>query len=221
MLYKFLAEGGVGPYSGQAWKLPKNDKPGAWMPRLRGELIACERGYHLCREQDLPEWLAPELYEAEYEGDLVETENKVVVRKARLLRRVEAWNERTALLFAADCAAHVLHLFEVQYPDDQRPRLAIIAARQYALGEIDAAARAAAWAAAGAAARDAAGAAAGDAAWAAAGDAAWAAAWAAARDAAWAAARAAEQKWQLNRLHDYLRGDVEPYMPERPSAGVA
>ena len=80
-------------------------------------------------------------------------------------------------LFAADCAELVLPIYEKQYPDDDRPRKAIGAARNYANGIINAAARAAAWAAA----RDAAWAAAR----AAARDAAWDAAWAAARAAAW------------------------------------
>jgi hypothetical protein len=124
-----------------------------------------------------------------------------VVSRARLVRRVETWNDRTARLFAADCAEHVLPLFETKYHDDKRPRQAIQAARDYANGKIIkkqlAAARDAAWAAA----RDA-----GDAwdawaAWAArAARAAWAArdaaraAWAA-RDAARAAARAARDAW--------------------------
>jgi hypothetical protein len=125
--------------------------------------------------------------------------------------------EREARLFAADCAESVLHLFEAQYPDDQRPRLAIEAARKYANGEIDYAARDAARAAAWDAARDAARAAAWAAARAAARDAARAAAWAAARDAArdaaraaaWAAARdaagAAEQQKQLAKLMEYCK----------------
>ncbi len=115
-------------------------------------------------------------------------------------------------LFAADCAESILHIYEKQYPNDDRPRKAIQAARDYANGVIGkdelAAAGDAAWAAAWAA-----GDAAGDAARAAAGDAAWAAAWAAgdaagdaardaaraaAGDAAWAAARdaAGKAKWQ-------------------------
>jgi hypothetical protein len=137
-------------------------------------------------------------------------------------------------LFAADVAEHVLHLYERDYPQDGRPRAAIVAARRFARGEIGAAARDAAWAAAGdaartaagdaawtaagdaawAAARDAARTAAGDAARAAAGAAAWAAAWAAARDAArdaartaaWDAAWDAERDWQIDRCRAYLCG---------------
>lgn len=39
-------------------------------------------------------------------------------------------------LWAADCAEHVLHLFEVQHPADQRPRLAIEAARAWSRGHL-------------------------------------------------------------------------------------
>lgn len=38
--------------------------------------------------------------------------------------------------WAADCAEHVLPLFTSRYPDDDRPRLAIEAAREWAEGEI-------------------------------------------------------------------------------------
>jgi len=103
--------------------------------------------------------------------------------------------------FGADCAAHVLYIFEDKYPKDDRPRKAIQAARDYADGKIDdaagdaagdaarLAARLAAWDAAGGAAA-AARLAAGDAA-AAAGDAAGDAARLAAWDAAGVAARLA------------------------------
>jgi len=57
-------------------------------------------------------------------------------------------------LFACDCAARVLPIYEAKYPDDMRPREAIETARLYARGEVDsgqlAAARDAAWDAAGA-----------------------------------------------------------------------
>ncbi|NUP11781.1 MAG: hypothetical protein HOW73_37515 [Polyangiaceae bacterium] len=39
-------------------------------------------------------------------------------------------------LWAADCAEHVLHLFEGVCPDDERPRVAIALARAWARGEI-------------------------------------------------------------------------------------
>jgi len=153
---------------------------------VKGEIIPCENGLHLCRRQDLLTWLGPVIWRAEYEGELVEADDKVVARRARVVERLDNWNERTARLFAADCAERVLPIFEKAFPGDDRPRRAIEAARAYANGRITAAARAAAW----------------DAAWAAAGDAARAAARAAAGDAAGDEFR----EWATARLFDYLEG---------------
>lgn len=44
-------------------------------------------------------------------------------------------NHALLALWAADCASHVLHLFEGQVPGDTRPRDAIIAARSWAAGD--------------------------------------------------------------------------------------
>ena len=165
---------------------------------VSGELKPCVSGLHLCREQDLVHWLGQVIWEAEVHPDavVIEAEDKVVVSRARVVRRLDTWNDRTARLFAADCAERVVHLCG----DDPRPREAIEAARRYANGEATddelAAARDAAWsAAARAAARDAAW----DAARAAARDAVW--------DAVWDAARDAEYRWQTARLMEYLRGE--------------
>ena len=70
-------------------------------------------------------------------------------------------NPHICRLFAADCAERVLHLFESERPDDDRPRKAIEVARNTNATDRERAdagdaARAAAWAAAGAAAGDAA-----------------------------------------------------------------
>jgi hypothetical protein len=204
-LYKVLGNDQTS-YHGGSGKWTKN----RWRS-ISGDLMPCENGLHLCRRQDLLTWLGPEIWEAEYEGELVEADDKVVVRRARIVRKLDTWNERTARLFAADCAERVLPIFEKQYPTDARPRKAIEAARAFANGTI------------GQEERDAAGDAAGDAAWAAwiaardaardaaraAGDAAWAAAraagdaaWYAASDAAWYAS----SQWATDRLFDYLEG---------------
>jgi hypothetical protein len=46
-------------------------------------------------------------------------------------------NQRELLLWATDCAEHVLTYFEAQYPDDDRPRRAIEAPRAWlARGEV-------------------------------------------------------------------------------------
>jgi len=175
-LYKVLNTDGSPCHGGGTWHLPTDDGPGEWMPAIKGKLVACQNGYHLCREQDLINWLGPAIYEAEYRGERVDDDNKIVVREARLLRRIDAWNDRTARLFACDCAERVLHIFERERPDDDRPRQAIEVARRYARGQATedelGAARDAARNAASAAARD--------------------------------AARNAERIWQIGRLMGYL-----------------
>ncbi len=45
-------------------------------------------------------------------------------------------DHRLIAKWAADCAQHVLHLFEEERPDDDRPRIAIEQARAWARGEI-------------------------------------------------------------------------------------
>jgi len=217
-LYKVLNKDGTPHHGGKGqWNLPARSDdgtwaPGEWMPEIQGDLEPCYNGYHLCRKNNLIRWLGPAIFVAEYRGEMVEAVEKLVVREARLLYPLKAWDERTARLFACDCAEHVSHLFEQKYPEDTRPRNAIEVARRFANGEATREELTAAWAAAGDAARDAAR----DAAWAAAWDAAWAAASAAARaaagDAAWAAAGAAagdaawaaEQAWQTENLFKYL-----------------
>jgi len=102
------------------WYLPKKQKdgswkPGRWMPEIEGKLIPCKNGYHICRPQDLIEWLDEAIFEVEYKGEIIEAGNKCVVRKARLLCKVETWNEKTARLFAIDI---IQHLSTLQGEDD-------------------------------------------------------------------------------------------------------
>ena len=219
--------------------MPHHGGTGVWTvgePRtVDGPLVPCENGLHVCTLKQLTQWLGPCIHPVTAVSDeMVDHGDKMVFRSVTIGPALGTWTETTARLFAVDCAEHVLPIYEKAYANDQRPRNAIKAARQFARGEIDAAATNAAWAAATnaawaaawAAARDAARAAATDAAWAAARAAARAAAGAAARDAAWAAARdaagaaardsawaaawdsawAAAQTWQADRLADYLSG---------------
>lgn len=45
-------------------------------------------------------------------------------------------DQRSLAIWAADCAEHVLPFFEEKYPEDDRPRKAVDAARAWAHGEI-------------------------------------------------------------------------------------
>jgi len=132
--YKVLGEDGSPCHGGHGtWSLPDGETPGDWMPRIK-RMEPCASGYHICREQDLVHWLGPVIYTAEYRGEVIEDKHKIVVGEARLLRRIEEWDERTARLFACDCAERVLGNYEVKYPDDSRVRDSIEVARLYADG---------------------------------------------------------------------------------------
>ena len=67
---------------------------------------------------------------------------------------IDDLTEQEQRLIAADFAEHVLPLFEADYPDDDRPRKAIEAARAFARGEVTRTQLKAARAAAGAAERE-------------------------------------------------------------------
>jgi hypothetical protein len=211
--YKFTQANGE-TYNGFAWPLPTADGPGEWVEvglkarkALTADDLCTGRVLHATDSAHLLDWLDAEMYEVEIdESRGVIVADKIGFRRGRLVRRIEAWNERTARIFACDCAEDAL-----QYTDKgSRPTLecAIYVARCYADGEASdkelAAARVAAWDAARAAARAAAWAAAWDAARVAAWDAAWAAARDAARvaawDAAWAAARTNKYTGWLHAL---------------------
>jgi hypothetical protein len=181
-LFKVLNEKGRAYHGGNgAWSLP-NGKAGKWMPTITN-LMPCARGYHLCRGPQVLAWLGSRLFIAEARGTVVEAVDKIVVASARLVSECEHWDERTARLFAADCAEAVLHIYEQHQPSDSRPRDAIEVVRRYARGEATHFELTAA--------RDA----------------------AAAAAAARAAAREAEfkraQSLMFSRLCEYLRGEVD------------
>jgi len=200
--------------SGVSYYLPDGDKPGKWMPKIN-DIALCSRGYHVVDFEHLLDWRGMLLCEAEIRGDNIRDNSKIVAQEIRLLHVVQTWNEKNLRLFAADCAEHVLPIFEKKYPKDNRPRLAIQAARAFAEGKISAkamlearSAYAAAYADAYAYAADAAAAAAAAYAAADAADAAYAAAaaYAAVADAADAAYAAGqkERQWQVSKLKEYL-----------------
>ena len=107
--YKFLARGALGPLSGFRWPEPRAGTPGAWVEAV-GPLELCVNGSHLCRVGDLSHWLHDELWETEGAGDELEGIDCLVVRRARLLRRIDAWQDGCGARFAEACAQHAREL---------------------------------------------------------------------------------------------------------------
>ena len=218
---------GVNAYTGWHFTEAQHHGRDGWPLQKVEELptgikpILCEIGLHASKSalEALSYAPGPFVSRVRLEGTVVVGDDKACApRRVRLAGPADA--SRELRLFAADCAEHVLPIFEKEYPGDDRPRKAIEAARRFADGEASPeemwAAGAAAWAASDSGAYVAA---------------AWAAARAAAsdsgdafgdaRDAAWAArdaaaaaavdrdAGAAELEWQeealVRRLEDALR----------------
>ena len=75
--------------------------------------------------------------------------------KVEHAKRLDEQDHRSLVLWAADCAEHVLPYFEGKYPKDDRPRKALEAGRAWVRGEITMSEARAAALAAHAAARDA------------------------------------------------------------------
>ena len=104
--YKFLGWDGTGVFTGYSWPLP-NGSPGEW---IEASVDPCRSGIHACRPEHLPLWVGHILFEAELDGEVVEEPTKVIASRARLTRRIEAWDEPMRERYTRMCAdrAHEL-----------------------------------------------------------------------------------------------------------------
>lgn len=114
--YKFLAKGAMGPLSGFKWPAPRAGTAGAWV-QPEGPLELCVNGCHVCRAVDLAHWLHDELWETEIDGEQVDGIDCLLVRRARLVRRIDAWHEGGAATFAEACAQHATEMADRAPPD--------------------------------------------------------------------------------------------------------
>jgi hypothetical protein len=106
--YKFLRPDATSPFTGFAWPLPDgSDRPGRW---VEAAADPCRSGIHACRRAELPLWVGRVLYEIELDGEIVAEPTKVVASRGRLLRRIEAWDDRLRDTYTRMCAdrAHEL-----------------------------------------------------------------------------------------------------------------
>lgn len=158
-------------------------KVGEWQ-KYEGKLGLCASGFHASEKIiDAMFYMDAELIaKVEVRGDCLIGADKQCWSEMRILEVFE-WTKEDSVafaVFAAEQVIDIIDIFETRYPEDDRPRKAIEAAKNW-LKEKSKSARAAAWAARAAA--RAAALAAREAAWAA-GEAAWAAG---AAGSAWAA----------------------------------
>jgi hypothetical protein len=96
--YKFLRAGRIGPFSNFVWP-----QAGVWV-RAGAGTDHCRRGVHACRPQDLPWWLAEELWEIELDGELQIDEHKIVAPVGALRSQILGWTTASAQEYGEACA---------------------------------------------------------------------------------------------------------------------
>jgi hypothetical protein len=176
--YKWLTAEHRGAYGhGDYFSYLPNGNPGKWLPKV-AQPKPCVRGYHVVTVDQIAQHITKidlVLFEVSVRGMSKTQSDKSAWESMRLVRRIGSISRDILVEFACDCADRVLPIFETRYPDDDRPRKAIAAARSggsdtaYAANDAYAAAYAANAAAA-------------------------------AYGAAYAAKKAAERRWQGERL---------------------
>lgn len=95
--WKFLAPGGVAPFSGHLWPRPGAGSAGAWVESARDGVYACRIG-------DLPWWVDAELWEVELAGPWEELGTQVRARAARLISPRTAWDAAAFRAYGEACA---------------------------------------------------------------------------------------------------------------------
>ena len=108
--YKIVNEDGTTPQGYGRWDLPTKNPDGTWTPGkwvsikrpvkrpLTEDDLCTHRVLHVVRADQILDWLGPVIAEVETDGEVIEGKDKCGVRRARLVRIVEAWDERTARL---------------------------------------------------------------------------------------------------------------------------
>ena len=121
---------------------PCHGGSGRWIPgewREENGTEPCQPGMmHFCKDaRQLIDWLNVEIWEAEYDDAklVIDHGDKLAVQRARVIRKMEIWNDRTTRLFACNCAEAVLPIYEKHYPNDMRPRECVETARKFAHGK--------------------------------------------------------------------------------------
>jgi hypothetical protein len=106
--YKVLKDG-RSEFTGWAWPLPAGARPGDWV-HADGPIGLCQNGVHAASTDQLPQWLGAEIWEIELDGEIIREEAALVASRARLIRRIDAWDEPARRRFAEACLGRAREL---------------------------------------------------------------------------------------------------------------
>ena len=103
---------------------------GEWR-KHEGGLAMCGQGFHYCKDalDSLKYVYGDRWFMVEVRGEEQTEGNKTVACEMRLVREIPM--KAVAVRFALACAGMVLDKFESKYPDDDRPRKAMEAAKAW------------------------------------------------------------------------------------------
>lgn len=108
--YKGLRDG-RSEFTGWQWPLPSPGQPGKWV-RAEGPIALCVNGIHAASPEQLPHWLGTEIWQIELAGEVLREEAALVASQARLLRKLDAWDETMRRRFAEMCLRRAREIAE-------------------------------------------------------------------------------------------------------------
>ncbi len=114
--YKVLHDG-RSPFTAWRWSLPAQGGPGDWV-QADGPIGLCTNGVHAASTEQLPHWLGMELWEIELDGEIIQDEAALIASRARLVRRITAWDEAMRQQYARWCLGRAQEITE-SYPSGE------------------------------------------------------------------------------------------------------
>ena len=123
--WKFLREGMKSDSGDCVWEIGKQKT-------FKGDLVMCEQGFHCSKTvwQAFSYVQGEILAQVEVSGTHETQDDKEVWEKMKIVKAYK-WQKQDSVELAIYAAELVISIYEKKYPDDDRPRKAIEAAKKY------------------------------------------------------------------------------------------
>jgi len=114
--YKVLNES-RSPFTAWRWPLPCDGQPGEWV-QADGPIALCTNGVHAASTEQLPHWLGMELWEIELDGEIIRDKAALIASRARLVRKITAWDDPMRQQYARWCLSRSQEIAEGYPPGE-------------------------------------------------------------------------------------------------------